>query len=128
MSLEQPYLETSPISAQEANFFGNNDQLDLHKSNLESIDVIRARQAIAAAVATTASGSIEMNTIQVTTEKLTPQKAIAKVTWQILAMRQDFDAQSIDLFAEDEAIAAELLRQPLESKSPDTKDAFHLAA
>lgn len=85
------------------------------------IEVFRARQAIAAAVATAPSNSLEVNKIQPTVEKIAPQDVIARVTLQIVAMRKNHDTDTIDLFAADEAIAAEILPN-------DTQDNFGLTA
>lgn len=97
-------------------------------SKLVPIEVIRARQAIAAAVATAPSGSLEVKKIRPTVEKLAPHKAIANATLHTLMMRKNHQANTIDLFADDEAIAAEILRQPTEVLPSDTQDNFGLSA
>lgn len=92
------------------------------------IEVFRARQAIAAAVATAPSGSLEVNKVQPTIEKMTPQKAIAKVTFNIITLRKDLDAETIGLYDDDEVIANEILGQPAEILPTDTQDNFDVAA
>jgi len=125
MSPEHSFLESSQPATHEATFLGGGDQIDLHTSQLEPIEVIRARQAIAAAVAT---NSVELNVTPAAVEKIAPQKAIANITLHILAMRRDHGANTIDLFAEDRVVATELFRQSAEASPTDTPANFDLAA
>jgi hypothetical protein len=125
---ERPTSEFIQPAAYDATGFEGDTQIDLHASNLVPIEVLRARQAIAAAVATAPSGSLEVNKLQVAAEKIAPQKAIAYVTLNIVAMRKNHDSDKIDLFADDEVIAADVFGTPDAIKSTDTQDSFDLAA
>lgn len=130
MSPEQ--LSSSEISQSAADNMAAFDRAyqadETSLSKLVPIEVIRARQAIAAAVATAPSGSLEVKKIRPTVEKLAPHKAIANATLHTLMMRKNHQANTIDLFADDEAIAAEILRQPTEVLPSDTQDNFGLSA
>lgn len=103
MSPEQ--LSSSEFSQSAANNMAAFDRDyqpdDTSLSKLVPIEVIRARQAIAAAVATAPSGSLEVSNVQPTVEKIAPQKAIADATLHILMMRKNHEASTIDLFADD---------------------------
>lgn len=130
MSPEQ--LSSSEISQSAADNMAAFDRAyqadETSLSKLVPIEVIRARQAIAAAVATAPSGSLEVKKIRPTVEKLAPHKAIANATLHTLMMRKNHQANTIDLFADDEAIAAEILRQLTEVLPSDTQDNFGLSA
>ena len=120
--------ELSQSAAYDATGFEGGDRIDLHTSNLVPIEVLRARQAIAAAVATAPSNSIEVNKLQATAEKIAPQKAIAYVTLHIVAMRKNHDSDKIDLFADDEVLSADVFGAPDVIKPTDIQDSFDLAA
>ena len=128
MSSEQFSTPETPRSAAyDATGFERDDQIDLHTSNLAPIEVIRARQAIAAAV--------ELHKITIA-----PHEAIANVSLRLSLMRPNLDVD--DLFAVharvlktevvnsavDHAVEAEFLHGPADIRPTDTQDDFGLAA
>jgi len=120
MSSEQQHPTSEfiqPVAYGATGFEGDDIQIDLHASTLVPIEVIRARQAIAAAVATAPSGSLEVNKIPLTPEMIATQKAkvIASVTWPLPLMRAHPDVD--DLFA-----------MRFRISSIDTQDDFGIAA
>lgn len=132
MSPEQPSSsEFSQSAANNMAAFERDYQADdTSLSKLVPIEVIRARQAIAAAVATAPSGSLEVNKVQPTVERATALKvkAITDATLSMLIVRKNHEADTIDIFADDEAIAGEILNQPAEVSPSDTQDNFGLSA
>lgn len=114
--------ETPRSAAYNATGFERDDQIDLHTSKLVPIEVIRARQAIAAAVATAPSGSLELHKITIA-----PHEAIASVSLRLSLMRPNLDVD--DLFAmHARVLKTELFRNPADIRPTDTRDDFGLAA
>jgi hypothetical protein len=138
MSPEHSFLESSQSAAQEATFFGGGDQINPPASNLEPIEVIRARQAIAAAIAPVMpSGSLEVHKVEITRHE-----KIADVSWRLSLMRSGSNLDVDDIFAMhprvlkteavnsavDHAIEAEFFHAPAEIRPTDTQDNFGLTA
>lgn len=131
MSPEHSLHESSQPTAQEATLLGGAEQAHV-TGNIESVEVFNARRAaaaaIAAAVATAPAGSLELNKIQITNEKIPQQKVIARVTYNIVGMRAALDAETIGLYDDDAVMRAEFFSQPADILPTDTQDNFGLAS
>lgn len=107
----------------EATTFEDAARLDFHASDLTPIEVIRARQAVAAAVIAAPSGSLEVHKIE-----LAPHQVIAKTTLRLTTIRQYVDSDIDDIFAIAEKNTVQPLRQPSAPTVQDSRSAFDLAA
>lgn len=122
MSLEQskaPNVEQ--LTQHLSNGFENDTQIDFHKSDLPSMEELRARAAIAAAVQTAPSGTLEVEKI-----RLTPQQEIYKLGHAILSLRRG-DEYKFDL-EEELTLDPDMYKTPAYLRDDDTQDNFGLTA
>jgi hypothetical protein len=93
------------------------EQVDFHKSDLESIDILQARQAIAAAVASIPSGGLEVKTPEIERQSLTPSQEMRKIGRMLGQLRVAFDDNTFNL-EEDDDVSVGMFNTP----KPDTTD------
>jgi hypothetical protein len=73
------------------------EQVDFRKSELDSVSVIQARQAIAAAIHTAPSGSLEVMQPEVET----PQLQVQRIGKMLCELRRKYEDETFNLVEDD---------------------------
>jgi hypothetical protein len=107
--------------------FVSGEQVDFHKSNLVPVAVFQARQAIAAAISTAPSGSLELKTVEIDKKPETPSQEMQRIARMLQKMRQAYDANTFNL-EEDDELSVEVFNVPKPDVSAITKNDVELAA
>jgi hypothetical protein len=103
------------------------EQVDFRKSNLIPVAVFQARQAIAAAISTAPSGSLELKTVEIEQKPETPSQEMQRIARMLQKMRQAYDANTFNLEDDDE-LSVEVFNVPKPDVSAITKNDVELAA
>jgi hypothetical protein len=103
------------------------EQVDFHKSNLESVAVFQARQAIAAAISTAPSGTLEVKAVDIDKKPETPSQEMQRIARMLQKMRQAYDENTFDLETDD-PLSIDALTPPKPDVTTITKDDVSLAA
>jgi hypothetical protein len=103
------------------------EQVDFHKSDLEPVAVFQARQAIAAAISTAPSGSLELKAVDIDKKPETPSQEMQRIARTIQKMRQAYDKNTFDL-NEDDELSMAMFSAPRPEVADVTQDDVRLAA
>lgn len=103
------------------------EQVDFHKSDLVPTAVFQARQAIAAAISTAPSGSLEVRALDIDKKPETPSQEMQRIAKMLQKMRQAYDSNTFNL-EEDDELSMEMFGVSQPDVSHVTKDDVGLAA
>lgn len=124
--------QSSMPQSDQPNWYGQasftpGEQVDFHKSNLESVAIFQARQAIADAISTAPSGSLEVHALEIDKKPESPSQELHRIARMLQKMRQAYDANTFNL-EEDDELSMEVFNTPKPDVSSVTKDDVELAA
>lgn len=103
------------------------EQVDFHKSDLVPAAVFQARQAIAAAISTAPSGSLEVRALDIDKKPETPSQEMQRIAKMLQKMRQAYDSNTFNL-EEDDELSMEMFGVSQPDVSHVTKDDARFAA
>lgn len=103
------------------------EQVDFRKSELDSVAILQARRAIAAAIATAPSGTLEVKTPEVAMQPETPSQEMRKIAKMLGYMRKAYDDNTFNL-EDDDVLSMEMFTAPKQDTAHITKNDVELAA